>query len=267
MTDEAQAQQHRAARLGVIGGTGLIDAVQLGNAGSSQPAVITTPFGDPSSGIQTFELEGVDIHFLARHGRPHRIPPHRVNYRANLWALHNEGVERILAVNAVGSTREDLAPGSLVVPDQIIDYTWGRQHTYSDSADVPLQHVEFSEPYGGRLREELLNAADAAGIHVLKRGTYAATQGPRLETAAEVQRLRQDGADLIGMTGMPEAGLARELGMDYASLSVVANLGAGIGEPISMDEINAILKDGMKQVAGLLSQLCEALSRDQVSTV
>lgn len=248
------------ARLGLIGGTGLLNATQLGADDDSRPAVITTPFGDPSSGLQQFELGGMQVHFLARHGRPHRIPPHRVNYRANLWALHSDGVSRVLAVNAVGSTREDLPAGSLVVPDQLIDYTWGRDHTYSDSAEVPLQHVEFAEPYAGPLRQSLLQAADAAGVHVVKRGCYAATQGPRLETAAEVQRLRNDGADLIGMTGMPEAGLARELGMDYASLSIVANLGAGIGDPISIEEINSNLETGLKQVAQLLEQLCEQLA-------
>ncbi len=184
------------------------------------------------------------IAFLARHGESHTIPPHRVNYRANVWALHHLGARRVVGVNAVGGIRADMGPRVLAVPDQIIDYTHGRLTSYCDVAGAEVRHIDFSEPYSAPLREDLLAAAARAGVAVVDGGCYGATQGPRLETRAEIARLRRDGCDLVGMTGMPEAALARELDLDYACLALVANWAAGCGDEaeISLPEIFANLE-------------------------
>jgi len=191
--------------------------------------------------------------FLARHGYGSNIPPHRVNYRANIWALKDMGLENVIAVNAVGGIRPDLAPGTLLIPDQIIDYTSSRGHTFFEDGLSHVVHVDFTDPYCVRLRNVLVEAAQALGV--AEGGTYAATQGPRLETAAEVDRLERDGCHVVGMTGMPEAALARELDLCYAACAVVANPAAGRGPgPITMAEIDGHLKIGMEKVRALLGQ-------------
>lgn len=235
----------------VIGGTGLTRIAGL-EVLSSQ--TVETPWGPPSAAVQSLALGARRIGFLARHGDPHRIAPHRVNYRANLWALHALGVRRVLAINAVGGIREDMGPQTLVVPDQLIDYTYGRASSFSDAEDTAVEHVDFTSPYAGALRAALVEALQDLGLESVCEGCMAVTQGPRLETAAEIRRLRQDGCDLVGMTGMPEAVLARELGLDYACLAVVANWAAGCSDEgeISIEDIHMHLQRAMRALPALL---------------
>lgn len=214
---------------GIIGGTGM---AQLAGLEVEREETPSTPWGEPSAPLLRGRFAGIPVVFLARHGRDHDIAPHAVNYRANVWALRDAGVRRVIAVNAVGGISADCAPGTLVVPDQLIDYSWGRAHSYCDGVGMPLEHVDFTEPYSATVREWLLWAGAAAGIEPRDGGTYAATQGPRLETAAEIDRCARDGCDIVGMTGMPEAALARELELDYACCAVVVNWAAGRGGDI-----------------------------------
>jgi 5'-methylthioinosine phosphorylase len=237
----------------VIGGTGLTEIEGLEVI---HREVVHTPYGEPSGPITHGMIGGKRIVFLARHGYTHTIPPHRVNYRANIWALKSLGVEKIVAIAAVGGITPDMKPTCLVIPDQIIDYTYGRAHTYFEDGLTSVTHIDFSWPYCTEVRNALLKAAADAGLDVVPHGTYAATQGPRLETAAEISRLERDGCDLVGMTAMPEAALARELDLCYASCAVVANWAAGKSdEEISMDEIRDNLIVGMTNARALLRAL------------
>ena len=245
------------ALLGIIGGTGL---TQLANLEFTHRQVVRTPFGDPSGALTFGKLNRRDVVFLARHGYGHTIPPHEVNYRANIWALHSQGAGPIVSVASVGGIRSDLLPGALAIPHQVLDYTWGRKHTFFEGPDQPVTHVDFTHPYCEELRARLLKAAAAAGQAIVNSGVYAATQGPRLESAAEIDRLERDGADMVGMTGMPEAGLAREIGLRYAAVAVVVNHAAGRGdssEAIHLEQINAVLKASMVKVRALLEKLVE----------
>jgi 5'-methylthioinosine phosphorylase len=240
--------------LALIGGTGLYKFPGLQNA---ERAAVDTPYGHPSDAIVIGTVGASRIAFLARHGESHTIPPHRVNYRANLWALHHLGARRVLGVNAVGGIRHDMGPRVLAVPDQIIDYTHDRLTSFCDVAGAEVRHIDFSEPYSSRLRSDVLAAAARAQIPIVDGGCYGATQGPRLETRAEIARLRRDGCDLVGMTGMPEAALARELELDYACLAVVANWAAGCGDEaeISLPEIFANLEAATAQVPRIVNAL------------
>jgi len=239
--------------LAIIGGSGFTNLQELEIV---RKEVVHTPFGEPSAPLTHGIFNGLNVVFLPRHGTAHTIPPHKVNYRANLWALKHIGVERIVGVAAVGGIRSDMAPGCIVIPDQIIDYTYGRHHTFFENDLTHVTHIDFTEPYDALLREALLKAAEMVGVKVIKNGTYGATQGPRLETAQEINRMEKDGCDLVGMTGMPETALARELGMAYACCAVVVNWGAGRSEgPITMEEIDFHLNSGMKNVRKLLSTL------------
>jgi 5'-deoxy-5'-methylthioadenosine phosphorylase len=241
-----------AGRLGIIGGTGL---TSLAGLDIVRREVVNTPYGEPSGPLIHGQYCEREVVFLARHGSRSHIPPHRVNYRANVWAFRQIGVRQVVAVNAVGGIRQGLAPGVLVVPDQVIDYTWGREHTFFEDGLATVVHVDLTDPYCAALRGTLLEAARGAGVPVTDGGTYGATQGPRLETAAEIRRLQRDGCDIVGMTGMPEAGLAREADICYACCAVVANLAAGLGPgPISLAEIELNLKSGMERVRRLLEQ-------------
>ncbi|MDY0050389.1 MAG: S-methyl-5'-thioinosine phosphorylase, partial [Halothiobacillaceae bacterium] len=212
------------SRLAIIGGTGLS---KLKNLEFLRHQVVSTPYGEPSGPLSIGRLGGCEVVFLPRHGYNHRIPPHQINYRANLWALREVGVRHVLAVAAVGGITPRMSPATLVIPDQIIDYTYGRAHTFFEGELDEVTHIDFTFPYDADLRELLLRSARAAEVSVVESGVYAATQGPRLETAAEIRRLEGDGCDIVGMTGMPEAALARELGLKYACCAVVANWAAG----------------------------------------
>ncbi len=240
--------------LAIIGGSGLADFAELQ---VNEVKTVNTSFGEPSSVITVGQLGERQVAFLARHGSPHVIPPHCVNYRANLWALKELGVTEIVAVNAVGGISEGQDAEVISLPDQIIDYTYGRQHTYSDSAEVPLDHIDFSFPYSQGMCDKLSQAAVNIELPIVAGGVYAATQGPRLETAAEIRRLANDGCDIVGMTGMPEAGLARELGVEYACIALVVNKAAGCSdELITMAEIEKVMSLGMQNVKKLISAYC-----------
>ncbi|WAR46781.1 S-methyl-5'-thioinosine phosphorylase [Methylomonas rapida] len=236
--------------LAIIGGTGLTQISDLTIIGQK---TLDTPFGAPSADYVFGKINGRQLVFLARHGNPHRIPPHKINYRANIWGLKQLGVTEIIAVAAVGGISSAMAPAHIAIPDQLIDYSYGREHTFFADDLEHVTHIDFTEPYSPDLRQRIIQAANDAGIAITANGTYGCTQGPRLETVAEIKRLAQDGCDLVGMTGMPEASLARELEMAYANISVVANWGAGIvaGE-ITMAEIERNLEIGMNKAIALL---------------
>jgi 5'-methylthioadenosine phosphorylase len=247
--------------LAIIGGTGL---TRLSTLAVAHREVVRTPYGEPSAALLFGELAGHAVVFLARHGHGHTIPPHRVNYRANLWALKDRGATAVVAVASVGSIR-DVRPGDLVVPHQLIDYTVGRAQTYFDGADQKVVHVDFTHPYAPSMRQQLLEGARAGGIAVVDGGVYGAVSGPRLETAAEIDRMERDGATLVGMTGMPEAALARELGLPYAAVCVVVNHAAGRGDStqqISMESIARVLEPAIDRVHTLLTHVAPlAVSR------
>jgi len=241
--------------LGIIGGTGL---TQLANLEITHRQVIRTPYGEPSGALTFGNINCHQVVFLARHGYGHTIPPHLVNYRANLWALHAEGVREVVSVATVGAIHPDLTPGRIAIPDQIIDYTHSRKHTYHDSTDTTVTHIDFTEPYSPSLRKLCMDAASKAGEAFVDGGVYAAVQGPRLETAAEINRLERDGASIVGMTGMPEAALAREIDIDYAAICVVANYAAGRGDSahgIRYEQIEVVLGASMGRVRNILEQL------------
>ena len=240
-----------AIDLAVIGGTGLYRFPGLEEV---ERHAVDTPYGHPSDAVVVGRVGTHRVGFLARHGESHTIPPHRVNYRANLWALQHIGARRVIGINAVGGIRQDMGPRVLAVPDQIIDYTHGRLTSFCDVAGAEVKHIDFSEPYSAGLRAQLLLAARRADIVVVDGGCYGATQGPRLETRAEIARLRRDGCDLVGMTGMPEAALARELELDYACLAIVANWAAGCGDEveISLPEIFANLEAATAKVPSII---------------
>jgi len=246
----------QAPDLAVIGGSGFYRLAALTDV---ERHAVDTPFGEPSADIVEGMLGRHRVAFLARHGENHQWAPHRINYRANVWALHHLGARKVIGVNAVGGIRDDMGPRALVVPDQIIDYTSGRLGSFSDVEGAEVRHVDFSEPYSADLRRALLDAAARAAVPVVDGGCYAATQGPRLETRAEIARLCRDGCDLVGMTGMPEAVLARELDMDYACLALVANWAAGCdpdqAPEISLDEIFAHLEAATAHVPAILEKL------------
>ena len=241
--------------LAIIGGSGFAKLAGLGNA---RREVVRTPYGDPSCALTHGELDGHPIVFLARHGYGHTIAPHEINYRANVHALKRIGVEQVVAVATVGGIRADCVAGTLVVPDQLIDYTSGRAHTFFEGVDQPVTHIDFTWPYDVAVRQRVLDAARRGGEPVIDGAVYGCTQGPRLETAAEVERLARDGCDLVGMTGMPEAALAREAGLAYASLCVVANQAAGRGVSragISLPDIATVLEATMGRVRRLVAEV------------
>jgi len=243
--------------LAIIGGTGL---TQLSSLEVLRREVARTPYGEPSGALTFGRLCEREVVFLARHGYGHTIPPHRVNYRANLWALQDAGAKSIVSVASVGGIRPDCSPGALVVPDQILDYTWGRASTFFDGIETPVRHIDFTHPYDEDIRRRILRAAREIGVEAIDGAVYATTQGPRLETAAEIDRYERDGADIVGMTGMPEAVLARELDVPYAAIAVVANHAAGrraSAEGIHFERIEQMLQEAMGRVRKVLVRLCE----------
>jgi 5'-methylthioinosine phosphorylase len=235
--------------LAIIGGTGLYKLAELQDVEAHQPV---THYGALSGPVRVGTLDGHRVAFLARHGEGHSLPPHKINYRANLAALKALGAQRVLALNTVGGITERFGPRVLGCPDQLIDYTWGRISTICEEPGTDVIHVDFGEPYTRSLREAVVAAATKAGVVLVDGGCYGATQGPRLETRAEISRMRRDGCDLVGMTGMPEAGLAREMGLDYACLAIVANWAAGAGP--DPDEV-ITLQDVLDNVAAASSGL------------
>ncbi|MBV1914805.1 MAG: S-methyl-5'-thioinosine phosphorylase [Pseudomonadales bacterium] len=238
------------AKTAIIGGSSFVSLASLTNI---QNVSLDTEYGVPSSDIKIGEFSGQSVAFLARHGSASQIPPHLINYRANIRALKNLGVEQILAVNTVGGIHTDMPAGSIVIPDQLIDYSWGRESSYSTVEQVIF--IEFENPFDPALRQKIITAAVQLGQPVVDFGVYGCTQGPRLETAAEINRLERDGCDMVGMTAMPEAALARELGIAYASICLVVNPAAGRSDqPICMDAVEKIASVGMTKVTKLLAQ-------------
>lgn len=241
--------------LAIIGGSGLSG---LANLEVTRRQVLRTPYGEPSGPLTFGNIGGQPVAFLARHGYGHTIAPHEVNYRANMWALKEQTITSVVSVASVGSINKEFRPGSLILPDQIIDYTWGRRATFFEGPGAKVTHIDFTEPYTASLRKKILDAASVCGQEIADGAVYAATQGPRLETAAEINRLERDGAGLVGMTAMPEAALARELGLEYATIAVVANYAAGRGDSVhavSMDKIGIVLEAAMGKVRRIIEQL------------
>ena len=240
--------------LAIIGGTGLYQIAALENVETREGDSV---YGKPSAPVRIGYLGGKKIAFMARHGEGHSVAPHKVNYRANMRCLKDLGITKVLAINAVGGITDAFGPRVVSVPDQIIDYTYGRLHSLSEEPGSEVLHVDFTEPYCAKLRANILRAAKKIEMPIVDFGCYGATQGPRLETRAEITRMRRDGCDLVGMTGMPEAGLARELGLNYACLALVANWAAGCGDgaEITLQEVlanvtiaTALLPDLLKEI-------------------
>jgi 5'-methylthioinosine phosphorylase len=244
------AQRPEAGPFAILAGSGFSDFASL-----SPGRLLVTAYGVPSAEVREIEFSGRCVWFLPRHGDRHDIPPHRINYRANLAALKLLGVENVLALNTVGVIAADPGPGQLAVPDQLIDYTYGRDHSIYDGSSASLDHIDFTEPFCQPLRRQILDAARAADVPCYEGGVYAVTQGPRLETAAEVDRLERDGADFIGMTAMPEAAIARELQMNYACLSMIVNFAAGRGAKGIHEDIEASLLEAKTRALRLMQQL------------
>jgi 5'-methylthioinosine phosphorylase len=215
---------------------------------------INTRFGEPSGPVRPVDFEGSNVLILPRHGDDHSLPPHVINYRANLAALRELGADTVIALNTVGVVSDVREPGQVAIPDQIIDYTWGRAHTIYNEPGSGFEHIEFTQPFSPTLRTALLAAAGAAGVDCLDGGVYAATQGPRLESAAEIDRLERDGADYVGMTAMPEASLAMELGMEYACLSLIVNKAAGRGEKPIHDDVESSTLSARSQAMQVLAE-------------
>ncbi len=248
----------------IIGGSGF---QSLGSLQIEEKICVKTQYGEAH--LELGSVEGQRVVFLTRHGEGHSIAPHQINYRANISALKSMGVDSVIAVNAVGSIRQEWEPGCIVVPHQLIDYTWGRESTFYDARDsrepdseasIAVQHADFGEPYSEPLRQLLLEALAEQAYDCGKEGVYACTQGPRLETAAEIQRLKRDGCDLVGMTGMPEAALARELGLEYTSLCLVVNPASGVSSAAhSLDEIMSTLEQGMEKVQILINSVIASI--------
>ncbi len=236
----------------LIGGSGFNDFPELQTTETLQ---VDTPYG-MAAPITKGVLGKNQCLFMPRHGAGHKMPPHKINYRANLWALKQLEVSAVVGVNAVGGIHEKLGPGALAIPDQIIDYTYGREHTFFTGDEAGVDHVEFTHPYDESLRQQLARAAAAAKQKVLDFGVYGCTQGPRLETAAEVRRLRRDGCDMVGMTGMPEAALAAECGLKYACVVISVNWAAGLDhEPITLDAIYSVLEQAVVDVKAIVKAL------------
>jgi 5'-methylthioinosine phosphorylase len=248
----------------IIGGSAL---AKLPGLHVQERRVVRTPYGETSSPLLFGHIEGAHVVFIARHGHGHTVAPHRVNYRANVWALHAVGVARVLAVSAVGGIAPGLEPGEFAVPGQVIDYTSGREATFFEGPEVPVTQVDFTEPFNASLRTTLQQACEAAGKSANPSGeVYGVTNGPRFETMAEVRRMQQDGCNLAGMTAMPEAVLARELGLQYAVLAVVSNRAAGLGGgPIEYDAIRDTLNAMVPSVQIALSYAARLLQARQTT--
>lgn len=243
-------------KLAIIGGSLLSE---IKNLRVETEETISTPYGEPSGKFVTGRLASTDIIYLNRHGESHNLPPHKINYRANIFALKSLGVTHVISITAVGGITSQMSPMQWVVPDQLIDYTYGREHTYSDGNNADVNHIDFSYPFDKKLRKILHATVRNEGLSCINKATYGVTQGPRLETIAEVIRLEIDACDIVGMTAMPEAALSKELKINYATLSLVVNWAAGKGENqqrvVSMEEINQRINDGNEILAKIIKKL------------
>lgn len=247
----------QSKRVAIIGGTALEGLEGLRNA---RTRTVTTPYGEPSSALTYGEVNGTEVVFLNRHGAAHNIPPHLVNYRANIWVLKEAGVSSIIALASVGGITAMMSPGALVIPDQLIDYTYGRCQTFFEEDFRVDRHIDFTRPYGESSRQWLIQAAKLANEEIIDGGTYGCTQGPRLETAAEIKRMANDGCDIVGMTGMPEAALACELGISYACCAMVVNLAAGVTEEtITIEDIKRVIADSNERLLHVLAAACGSI--------
>jgi 5'-methylthioinosine phosphorylase len=250
------SSQPDAVRLAVIGGSGFY---QLGLGHPAPPHPVATPYGTVE--ISEELTTAGRVLFVARHGSSHTIAPHRINYRANVWALHALGARSVIAINAVGGITPGMTAGRFVIPDQLIDYSWGRAHTFFEEGHDLAHHVDFTHPYDASLSQLLARSANASGVEFRHGGVYGCTQGPRLETAAEIRRMQRDGCDIVGMTGMPEAALAREIGLRYAMLALVVNRAAGVGDvPVTVAAMREVLLQGADSIRNILSRFLDALS-------
>ncbi len=249
--------QSSQIKIAVIGGTGLNEMEGITLVAEHK---LETEFGNPSSPVFELKLEhkdqNISFYFLPRHGKPHSVAPHLINYRANIAALKKLGVEKVIAVNAVGGIDPVLKPKDIVIPHQVIDYTHGREASFYDGTIKPLQHFDFSDPFDAALMQQIITIANTNGFNVVGEGVYAVTQGPRLETAAEIKKMAQDGATLVGMTLMPEAVLAREVEIAYASICLIVNPAAGVSSAvITMEDIIQAIEQGMGQVQNLIKEI------------
>lgn len=247
--------------LAIIGGTGL---TQLPNFEATHRMIVRTPYGEAAGPVTFGRIGNHEIMFLARHGYGHTLAPHEINYRANIWALHEKGARTVVAVSAVGGIARNLPPQMLAVPDQIIDFSHSRKNTFFEGVEQPVVHIDFTHPYSETVRQRILTAAAEESVTVVNGGTYACTQGPRLETAAEINMLERLGATMVGMTGMPEAALARELKLDYANLCIVANWAAGRGDSshaVSLDDIKKALEAGIGRVRQIVGRVAQAYGK------
>lgn len=240
------------ATIAIIGGTGLTNMPGLM---VHHREMVKTEYGAPSSPLIHGELSGRQVIFLARHGRRHTIPPHLVNYRANLLALSEVGVTHVIALAAVGGINDMCEERTIVIPDQIIDYTHDRAHTFYGAKNDSFKHIDFTEPYSPLIRERLIAGCSSGSVKFVSEGVYGATQGPRLETAAEIRRMEKDGCTIVGMTGMPEAALARELDLQYACCAMVVNRAAGkVKTGINFSHTENNLKESVELIRGVLEE-------------
>lgn len=243
------------AEIGVIGGSGFYEFLE-----DAERVSVETPFGAPSDNLVVGEVRGRRVAFVARHGRDHRLPPHLVPYRANLWALRSVGVRQVLAPCAVGSLRPELGPGTVVVVDQVVDRTWGRAHTIYDQPG-PVVHVGFADPYCPHGRAAAIRAARQAGLPVQDRGTLVVVNGPRFSSRAESDWHQQAGWAVVGMTGMPEAGIARELALCYTTVALVTDFDAGVeGETgVTQAEVFRVFADNIQHLKAVITDAVESL--------
>jgi 5'-methylthioadenosine phosphorylase len=258
-TTSAAAQLHDLADVGVIGGSGFYSFLR-----DAREVQVTTPFGDPSDAVTIGEVAGRRVAFLPRHGRDHRFPPHRVNYRANLWALRAVGARQVLGPCAVGSLKPELVPGTVVVPDQVVDRTWGRPQTVYDAETAPVVHLPFADPYCPRGRRTVVDAQGETPLDVVDGGTLVVVNGPRFSTRAESQWHASAGWSLVGMTGMPEASIARELALCYTSVALVTDLDAGVeaGEGVTHEEVMKVFGRNVEHLKQLLRSVVGQLPDD-----
>lgn len=233
-------------KIGIIGGSGV-----YGVFNSKESVKVHTPYGLPSGNVEIGEINGVEVAFIPRHGKGHYIPPHKVNYRANIFALHSLGVERVIGISAVGSLREDYRPGDIVITDQYIDFTKKREYTFYDGPKVV--HISMADPFCPELRNVFIETTKALGYPMHDRGTYVCIEGPRFSTRAESRMFRQF-SDIIGMTLVPEVQLARELEMCYVNISTITDYDVWAEKPVTTEEVMRVMKENEEKVKRILEK-------------